>query len=62
VFDNKIYSPYIGIKFDSPAGQARSVFGNAIFAEIPIAGFVHGESGYPVSELSDPENRAASHR
>jgi hypothetical protein len=33
VFDNKIYSPHIGIEFDSPARQNRSVFGNVIFAE-----------------------------
>src|SRR5205823_5424567 len=41
VFDNKIYSPYIGIKFESPARQGYSVFGNLIFAETPISGLAH---------------------
>jgi hypothetical protein len=45
VFDNKIYSPHAGIEFGSPARQGQSVFGNVIFAETPITGLVHGESG-----------------
>jgi hypothetical protein len=45
VFDNKIYSPHTGIEFGSPARQGQSVFGNVIFAETPITGLVHGESG-----------------
>jgi hypothetical protein len=36
VFGNKIYSPHIGIRFDSPARQGHSIFGNLIYAEIPI--------------------------
>jgi hypothetical protein len=45
VFDNRIYSPHTGIEFGSPARQGQSVFGNVIFAETPITGLVHGESG-----------------
>ena len=37
VFDNKIYSPQIGIQFGSPAREHLSVFGNIIFAAVPIA-------------------------
>ena len=50
VFDNKIYSPHIGIEFDSPARQGRSVFGNVIFAETPMAGLGQGESRNTVFE------------
>jgi hypothetical protein len=38
VFDNKIYSPQIGIQFGSPAREGHSVFGNMIFAAVPITG------------------------
>jgi hypothetical protein len=38
VFDNKIYSPQIGIQFGSPAREHLSIFGNIIFAAVPIAG------------------------
>jgi hypothetical protein len=45
VFDNKIYSPHIGIYFGSTARQDQSAFGNLNFAETPIAGLGHSESG-----------------
>ena len=57
VFDNKIYSPHIGIKFGSPARQGRSVFGNIIVAETPIAGLGPGEGHNVVlgtAAASDP--------
>ena len=43
VFDNRIYSPHVGIEFGSPARQGRSVFGNVIVAETPVAGLGPGE-------------------
>jgi hypothetical protein len=43
VFDNKIYSPEIGIQFGSPARAGHSVFGNIIFAAVPIAGLDKSE-------------------
>ena len=60
VFDNKIYSPHIGIEFDSPARQARSVFGNIIFAETPMAGLGQGESRNIVFEPVRTVERSAS--
>jgi hypothetical protein len=60
VFDNKIYSPHTGIEFDSPARQGQSVFGNVIFAETPIAGSGHGESGNIVLEPVRAVDRSAS--
>jgi hypothetical protein len=62
VFDNKIYSPHTGIEFDSAARQGRSVFGNVIFAETPIAGLGPGESGNIVFEPVRPIERSASPR
>jgi len=52
VFDNKIYSPHIGIEFANPARQGRSVFGNVIVAEIPVAGFGPVEGRNAVFEAS----------
>jgi hypothetical protein len=60
VFDNKIYSPHIGIEFGSPARQSQSVFGNVIFAETPIAGLGHGESGNIALEPVRAVERSAS--
>jgi hypothetical protein len=60
VFDNKIYSPHTGIEFDSPARQGQSVFGNVIFAETPIAGPGHRESGNIVFEPVRAVERSAS--
>jgi hypothetical protein len=60
VFDNKIYSTHIGIEFDSPARQGRSVFGNVIFAETPVAGLGHGESRNIVFEPVRTVERSAS--
>lgn len=37
VFNNKVYSPRIGIQFGSRAREGCSVFGNIIFAATPIA-------------------------
>ena len=62
VFDNKIYSPHTGIEFDSPARQGHSVFGNVIFAEIPIAGLDHSESGNIVFEAVRAVSQSASPR
>jgi hypothetical protein len=62
VFDNKIYSTHIGIEFDSPARQGRSVFGNVIFAETPMAGLGHGESRNIVFEPVRTVERSASPR
>jgi hypothetical protein len=47
VFDNKIYSPQIGIQFGSPAREHLSVFGNIIFAAVPIAGVDTSEQDRP---------------
>jgi hypothetical protein len=44
IFNNKIYSTHIGVKFGSPARQGQAVFGNMIFAEIPISGPENTES------------------
>jgi len=60
VFDNKIYSPHTGIEFDSPARQGQSVFGNVIFAETPIAGPGHGESGNVVFDPVRAADRSAT--
>jgi hypothetical protein len=60
VFDNKIYSPHTGIEFDSSARQGQSVFGNVIFAETPIAGPGHSESGNIVFEPVRAVERSAS--
>ena len=60
VFDNKIYSPHTGLEFDSPARQGRTVFGNVIFAETPIAGLAHGESGNIVFDPVRAIERSAS--
>lgn len=60
VFDNKIYSPHIGIEFGSPARQGESVFGNVIFAETPIAGVGLSESGNIVFEPVRAVERSAS--
>jgi len=60
VFDNKIYSPHTGIEFDSQARQGQSVFGNVIFAETPIAGPGHRESGNIVLEPVRAVDRSAS--
>jgi hypothetical protein len=49
VFDNRIYSPHIGIKFESPARDGRYLFGNVIFAETPIAGLDNSEIANPVA-------------
>ena len=57
VYDNKIYSPYIGIKFDSPAPQGISVFDNVIVAETPLAGLIRSERGNLVSEAAGAANR-----
>lgn len=38
VFGNTICSPHIGIRFDDPARQGHSVFGNLVYAETPIWG------------------------
>jgi hypothetical protein len=62
VFDNKIYSPHTGIEFDSAASQGRSVFGNVIFAETPIAGLGPSESDNIVFEPVRPTERSASPR
>jgi hypothetical protein len=59
VFDNKIYSPHTGIEFGSPARQGQSVFGNVIFAETPITGLVHGESGNIALEPVQAVERSA---
>jgi hypothetical protein len=56
VFDNQISSPHIGIKFDSPARQGQSVFGNVIFAEIPVAGLDRSERGNTVFEAARAAN------
>lgn len=45
VFGNTIYTPDIGIKFDSPARQGYVVFGNVIFSKTPVAGVDNGGSG-----------------
>jgi hypothetical protein len=60
VFDNKIYSPHIGIEFGSPARQGESVFGNVIFAETPIAGVGLSGSGSIVFEPVRAVDRSAS--
>jgi hypothetical protein len=60
VFDNKIYSPHIGIEFGSPAQQGQSVFGNVIFAGTPIAGPGHSEGGNIVVEPVRTVERSAS--
>jgi hypothetical protein len=60
VFDNKIYSPHTGIKFDSPARQSQSVFGNVIFAETPIVDPGHSEGGNIVFEPVRTVERSAS--
>ena len=60
VFDNKIYSPHTGIEFDSPARQGQSVFGNVIFAETPIAGPGHSQTGNIVFEPVRAVERSAS--
>ena len=60
VFDNKIYSPHIGIKFDNLPRQGRSVFGNVIFAETPMAGLGQGESRNIVFEPIRTVGRSAS--
>ena len=60
MFDNKIYPPHTGVEFDSPARQGRSVFGNVIFAETPIADLGHGESGNIVFEQVRAVERSAS--
>ena len=57
VYDNKIYSPYIGIKFDSLAPQGISVFDNVIVAETPLAGLIRSERGNLVSEAAGAANR-----
>jgi hypothetical protein len=54
------YSPHRGIEFDSPARQGRSVFGNVIFGETPIADLGHGESGNIVCEQVRAVERSAS--
>jgi hypothetical protein len=59
VFDTEIYSPHTGIEFDSLAWQDRSVFGNVIFAETPIADLGHGESGNIVFEQVRAVERSA---
>jgi hypothetical protein len=38
IFRNRIYSPHIGIKLESPARQGLSVFGNVIHAAMPVWG------------------------
>ena len=38
VFDNRISSPHIGIRFDSLPREGYRVFGNVIAAEIPVSG------------------------
>src|SRR5207248_5609948 len=53
VFDNKIYSAHIGIEFDSPARQGRSVFGNVIFAETPMAASAKAKAAIPYSSRSE---------
>jgi hypothetical protein len=60
VFDNKIYSPHIGIEFGSPARQGESVFGNVIFAKTPIADVGLSESGNIVFEPVRAVDRSAS--
>jgi len=60
VFDNKIYSPHIGIKFDSLPRQGRSVFGNVIVAEMPVAGLDHGEGGNIVFDEVQAPRQSAS--
>jgi hypothetical protein len=60
VFDNRIYSPHIGIEFGSTARQGQSVFGNVIFAETPIAGLGPSESGNIVFEPVRAVDRSAS--
>jgi hypothetical protein len=38
IFNNTVYTPQIGIKFDSPAREGYAVLGNLIFADTPISG------------------------
>jgi hypothetical protein len=57
VYDNKIYSPYIGIKFDSLAPQGISVFDNVIVAKTPLVGLIRSEHGNLVSEAAGAANR-----
>jgi hypothetical protein len=44
VFDNRIYSPHIGIRFENLPRQNVSVYGNLIFAERPITGLENAGS------------------
>lgn len=65
VFDNKIYSPHVGIEFGSPARQGVSVFGNVIFAETPLVGFDSGDIGNRTSRAvrakrSDASNQSST--
>ena len=55
VFDNKIYSPHIGISFDKPGAPGHSVFGNVIYAEIPVWGL---DDAYPIGRGSALRVRA----
>jgi hypothetical protein len=54
VFDNKIYSPHIGIEFGSRARQGQAVFGNVIFAEVPISGLSNPAADNLVVESTPP--------
>jgi hypothetical protein len=63
VFDNKIYSRHVGIKFGSPARQGLAVSGNVIFAETPLIGLDRSDDGNPGWEAfranrSDAPNQA----
>jgi len=57
VFDNKIYSQHVGIKFDSPARQGLSVFGNVIFAETTLTGLDYSMNG-PLAPDAARTNRS----
>jgi hypothetical protein len=56
VFDNRIYSPHIGIRFENPPREGHSVFGNLIFAEIPISGLDNAKLDSLYAGRSNPQN------
>jgi hypothetical protein len=53
VFNNTVYSPQIGFKFESPAREGHAVLGNLIFAETPISGLDVAAGENLVGRLAD---------
>jgi hypothetical protein len=60
VFDNKIYSPHIGIEFGSPARQLSRCSTTSSSRKTPIAGVGLSESGNNVFEPVRAVERSAS--